>query len=197
MSKKKAPALHERRGREDISTRPPRLAGYPIKLAGNARLHRLSLAADSCVNPKYYGGDPGVGQRKTGLHTIPPSGTRRQRPGARFSLGQVLTRTKSTLSALRLVRNLRKPCAWPLAARPASTMGQPGFPLADAPHSQSLSRWADGFGSRWAIRLTRSWTGDLGLRPNLGRRRSSLGGCGLRCRNSRPELGLRWLLRWL
>lgn len=133
MSKKKAPALHERRGREDISTRPPRLAGYPIKLAGDARLHRLSLAADSCVNRKYYGGDPGVGQRKTGLHTIPPSGTRRRRPGARFSLGQVLARTKSTLSALRLVRNLRKPCAWPLAARPASTMGQPGFPLADAP----------------------------------------------------------------
>ena len=59
MSKKKAPALHERRGREDISTRPPRLAGYPIKLAGDARLHRLSLAADSCVNRKYYGGDPG------------------------------------------------------------------------------------------------------------------------------------------
>lgn len=74
MSKKKAPALHERRGREDISTRPPRLAGYPIKLAGDARLHRLSLAADSCVNRKYYGGDPGVGQRKPGLHTIPPSG---------------------------------------------------------------------------------------------------------------------------
>lgn len=90
MSKKKAPALHERRGREDISTRPPRLAGYPIKLAGNARLHRLSLAADSCVNRKYYGGDPSVGQRKTGLHTIPPSGTLRRRPGARFSLGQVL-----------------------------------------------------------------------------------------------------------
>lgn len=90
MSKKKAPALHERRGREDISTRPPRLAGYPIKLAGDARLHRLSLAADSCVNRKYYGGDPGVGQRKTGLHTIPPSGTLRRRPGARFSLGQVL-----------------------------------------------------------------------------------------------------------
>ena len=133
MSKKKAPALHERRGREDISTRPPRLAGSPIKLAGKTRLHRLSLAADSCVNRKYYGGDPGVGQRKTGLHTIPPSGTRRRRPGARFSLGQVLARTKSTLSALRLVRNLRKPCAWPLAARPASTMGQPGFPLADAP----------------------------------------------------------------
>ena len=133
MSKKKAPALHERRGREDISTRPPRLAGYPIKLAGDARLHRLSLAADSCVNRKYYGGDPGVGQRKTGLHTIPPSGTRRRRPGARFSLGQVLARTKSTLSALRLVRNLRKPCARPSAARPAATLGQPGFSLADAP----------------------------------------------------------------
>ena len=133
MSKKKAPALHERRGREDISTRPPRLAGYPIKLAGNARLRRLSLAADSCVNRKYYGGDPGVGQRKTGLHTIPPSGTRRRRPGARFSLGQVLARTKSTLSALRLVRNLRKPCARPSATRPAVTLGQPGFSLADAP----------------------------------------------------------------
>ena len=133
MSKKKAPALHERRGREDISTRPPRLAGYPIKLAGDARLHRLSLAADSCVNRKYYGGDPGVGQRQTGLHTIPPSGTRRRRPGARFSLGQVLARTKSTLSALRLVRNLRKPCAWPSAARACVDFGQPGFPLADAP----------------------------------------------------------------
>ncbi len=133
MSKKKAPALHERRGREDISTRPPRLAGYPIKLAGDARLRRLSLAADSCVNRKYYGGDPGVGQRKSGLHTIPPFRPRRRRPGARFSLGQVLARTKSTLSALRLVRNLRKPCAWPSAARPAATLGQPGFPLSDAP----------------------------------------------------------------
>ena len=67
MSKKKAPALHERRGREDISTRPPRLAGCPIKLAGDARLHRLSLAADSCMNRKYYGGDPGVGQRTRGF----------------------------------------------------------------------------------------------------------------------------------
>ena len=133
MSKKKAPALHERRGREDISTRPPRLAGYPIKLAGKTRLRRLSLAADSCVNRKYYGGDPGVGQRKTGLHTIPPSGTRCRRPGARFSLGQVLARTKSTLSALRLVRNLRKPCAWPSAARACVDFGQPGFSLADAP----------------------------------------------------------------
>ena len=132
MSKKKAPALHERRGREDISTRPPRLAGYPIKLAGEARLRRLSLAADSCVNRKYYGGDPGVGQRKTGLHTIPPSGTLRRRPGARFSFGQVLARTKSTLSALRLVRNLRKPCAWP-SARACVDFGQPGFSLADAP----------------------------------------------------------------
>ena len=133
MSKKKAPALHERRGREDISTRPPRLAGYPIKLAGDARLHRLSLAADSCVNRKYYGGDPGVGQRQHWLHTIPPSGTRRRRPGARFSLGQVLARTKSTLSALRLVRNLRKLCAWPSAARACVDFGQPGFSLADAP----------------------------------------------------------------
>ena len=83
--KRKPPPLHERRGREDISTRPPRLAGYPIKLAGNARLHRLSLAADSCVNRKYYGGDPG--RRSTGarirtqtLHTLPVRGA-----GLRFS----------------------------------------------------------------------------------------------------------------
>ena len=133
MSKKKAPALHERRGREDISTRPPRLAGCPIKLAGDARLHRLSLAADSCVNRKYYGGDPGVGQRKTGLHTIPPSGRAAEGPAQRFSSVRSWARSESTLSALRLVRNLRKACAWPLAARPVLTLGQPGLPLADAP----------------------------------------------------------------
>ena len=133
MSKKKAPALHERRGREDISTRPPRLAGSPIKLAGKTRLRRLSLAADSCVNRKYYGGDPGVGQRETGLHTIPPSGRTAEGQAQGFRSVRSWARTKSTLSALRLVRNLRKPCAWPLATRPASTMGQPGFPLADAP----------------------------------------------------------------
>ena len=159
MSKKKAPALHERRGREDISTRPPRLAGYPIKLAGKTRLRRLSLAADSCVNRKYYGGDPGVGQRKTGLYTIPPSGRAAEGRAQGFRSVRSWARSESTLSAFRLVRNLRKPCAWPLAARPASTMGQPGCPLTDAPHSQCLGRWADGFGSRWAIRLTRSWTG--------------------------------------
>ena len=133
MSKKKAPALHERRGREDISTRPPRLAGYPIKLAGDARLHRLSLAADSCVNRKYYGGDPGVGQRETGLHTIPPSGRAAEGRAQGFRSVRSWARSESTLSAFRLVRNLRKPCVWPSAARPASTMGQPGFSLADAP----------------------------------------------------------------
>ena len=160
MSKKKAPALHERRGREDISTRPPRLAGSPIKLAGKTRLRRLSLAADSCVNRKYYGGDPGVGQRKTGLHTIPPSGTRRRRPGARFSLGQVLARTKSTLSALRLVRNLRKPCAWPSAARACVDFGQPGFSLADAP---THNAWVGGLmcciplGYKVEMKVDRRW----------------------------------------
>ena len=160
MSKKKAPALHERRGREDISTRPPRLAGYPIKLTGDARLHRLSLAADSCVNRKYYGGDPGVGQRTTGLYTIPPSGTCRRRPGARFSLGQVLARTKSTLSALRLVRNLRKPCAWPSAARACVDFGQPGFSLADAP---THSAWVGGLmccvplGYKVEMKVDRRW----------------------------------------
>ena len=142
MSKKKAPALHERRGREDISTRPPRLAGCPIKLAGKTRLRRLSLAADSCVNRKYYGGDPGVGQRKTGLHTIPPSGTLRRRPGARFSLGQVLARTKSTLSALRLVRNLRKPCAWPSAARACVNYG--GSPVLRWPARPTHNAWVGG-----------------------------------------------------
>lgn len=133
MSKKKAPALHERRGREDISTRPPRLAGYPIKLAGKARLRRLSLAADSCVNRKYYGGDPGVGQRKTGLYTIPPSGRAAKGQAQAFRSVRSWARTKSTFSALRLVRNLRKPCAWPSAARACVDFGQPGFSLADAP----------------------------------------------------------------
>ena len=133
MSKKKAPALHERRGREDISTRPPRLAGSPIKLAGKTRLRRLSLAADSCVNQKYYGGDPGVGQRKTGLHTIPPSGRAAEGRAQGFRSVRSWARSESTLSAFRLVRNLRKPCARPSAARPAVTLGQPGFPLSDAP----------------------------------------------------------------
>ena len=191
MSKKKAPALHERRGREDISTRPPRLAGCPIKLAGKTRLRRLSLAADSCVNRKYYGGDPGVSQRKTGLHTIPPSGTLRRRPGARFSLGQVLARTKSTLSALRLVRNLRKPCARPSAARACVNYGAVRFSVgrrAPLISLKSVGRWV---GSRWATGLKRRWIGGGGLRLGLCRRRSSLGGCGLRCRSSRPGLGLR------
>ncbi len=160
MSKKKAPALHERRGREDISTRPPRLAGCPIKLAGKTRLRRLSLAADSCVNRKYYGGDPGVGQRKTGLYTIPPSGRAAKGQAQGFRSVRSWARTKSTLSALRLVRNLRKPCAWPLAARPASTMGQPGFPLADAP---THNAWVGGLmccvplGYRVETKLDRRW----------------------------------------
>ena len=160
MSKKKAPALHERRGREDISTRPPRLAGYPIKLAGDARLRRLSLAADSCVNRKYYGGDPGVGQRKTGLHTIPPSGRTAEGRAQGFRSVRSWARTKSTLSALRLVRNLRKPCAWPLAARPTSTLGQPGFSLADAP---TRNAWVGGLmccvpdGYRVETKVDRRW----------------------------------------
>ena len=87
MSKKKAPALHERRGREDISTRPPRLAGSPIKLAGKTRLRRLSLAADSCVNRKYYGGDPGVGQRARGFAHKPCIRSGREGQGE-FSAGE-------------------------------------------------------------------------------------------------------------
>lgn len=133
MSKKKAPALHERRGREDISTRPPRLAGYPIKLAGDARLHRLSLAADSCVNesimartPASVNGNPGCTQ----FHH-PARSAEGQAQG--FRSVKSWARTKATLSGLRLVRNLRKPCAWPSAARACVDFGQPGFSLADAP----------------------------------------------------------------
>ena len=133
MSKKKAPALHERRGREDISTRPPRLAGYPIKLAGDARLHRLSLAADSCVNRKYYGGDPGVGQRKTGLHTIPPSGRAAEGRAQGFRRFRTSRKALNVLSERAQDLTERKPCARPSAARPAVTLGQPGFPLSDAP----------------------------------------------------------------
>lgn len=108
MSKKKAPALHERRGREDISTRPPRLAGSPIKLAGKTRLRRLSLAADSCVNRKYYGGDPGVGQRARGFVHKPCIRSDREGAGRVFRSIKSWARTKATLSGLRLVRNLRK-----------------------------------------------------------------------------------------
>ncbi len=143
MSKKKAPALHERRGREDISTRPPRLAGYPIKLAGDARLRRLSLAADSCVNRKYYGGDPGVGQRKTGLHTIPPSGRAAEGRAQGFRSVRSWARSESTLSAFRLVRNLRK--TYP--PRPARSCGDL---LAAWMASWRLDTLADFFGMKGA-----------------------------------------------
>ena len=141
MSKKKAPALHERRGREDISTRPPRLAGYPIKLAGDARLRRLSLAADSCVNRKYYGGDPGVGQRKTGLYTIPPSGTRRRRPGARFSLGQVLGSHEDHIKWPSARAESTKTLRLAVGGAACVDFGQPGFSLADAP---THNAWVSG-----------------------------------------------------
>ena len=132
MSKKKAPALHERRGREDISTRPPRLAGYPIKLAGDARLHRLSLAADSCVNRKYYGGDPGVGQRARGFVHKPciRSGPRgRVEIFARSSPGSHEEHIKCSSARAESTKTLR------LAFGGAACVdfGQPGFSLADAP----------------------------------------------------------------
>ena len=132
MSKKKAPALHERRGREDISTRPPRLAGYPIKLAGDARLHRLSLAADSCVNRKYYGGDPGVGQRARGFAHKPcirssPRG--RVEIFARSSPGSHEEHIKCSSARAESTKTLR------LAFGGAACVdfGQPGFSLAAAP----------------------------------------------------------------
>lgn len=133
MSKKKAPALHERRGREDISTRPPRLAGSPIKLAGKTRLRRLSLAADSCVNRKYYGGDPGVGQRQPWLHTIPPSRPRRQRPGASFSLGQVLSSHEGHIKWPSARAESTKTLRLAFGGAACVDFGQPGFSLADAP----------------------------------------------------------------
>ena len=132
MSKKKAPALHERRGREDISTRPPRLAGCPIKLAGKARLRRLSLAADSCVNRKYYGGDPGVGQRARGFVHKPciRSGPRgRVEIFARSSPGSHEEHIKCSSARAESTKTLR------LAFGGAACVdfGQPGFSLADAP----------------------------------------------------------------
>ena len=132
MSKKKAPALHERRGREDISTRPPRLAGYPIKLAGDARLHRLSLAADSCVNRKYYGGDPGVGQRARGFVHKPCIRSGREGRGefsARSSPGSHEEHIKCSSARAESTKTLR------LAVGGAACVdfGQPGFSLADAP----------------------------------------------------------------
>ena len=112
MSKKKAPALHERRGREDISTQPPRLAGSPIKLAGKTRLRRLSLAADSCVNRKYYGGDPGVGQRARGFVHKPciRSGPRgRVEIFARSSPGSHEEHIKCSSARAELATNITKP----------------------------------------------------------------------------------------
>ena len=140
MSKKKAPALHERRGREDISTRPPRLAGSPIKLAGKTRLRRLSLAADSCVNRKYYGGDPDVGQRARGFVHKPC--IRSGRGGEGGVCARSWARTKATLSGLRLVRNLRK-------TRPA-------------PPGRSYAAFAANPRVRWPARPTHNaWVGGL------------------------------------
>ena len=132
MSKKKAPALHERRGREDISTRPPRLAGSPIKLAGKTRLRRLSLAADSCVNRKYYGGDPGVGQRARGFVHKPciRSGPRgwveifaRSSPDSHEEHIKCSSARAESTKTLRLA----------FGGAACVDFGQPGFSLADAP----------------------------------------------------------------
>ena len=160
MSKKKAPALHERRGREDISTRPPRLAGCPIKLAGKTRLRRLSLAADSCVNRKYYGGDPGVGQRKSGLHTIPPFRPRRRRPGARFSLGQVLGSLGKHIKCFPARAESTKTLRPAFGGAACVNFGQPGFSLADAP---THNAWVGGLmccspdGYRVETKVDRRW----------------------------------------
>jgi len=51
-------------------------------------------------------------------------------------------RSESTLSAFRLVRNLRRPCAWPSAARACVNYGAARFYVGWRPHSQSLCRWA-------------------------------------------------------
>ncbi len=132
MSKKKAPALHERRGREDISTRPPRLAGCPIKLAGDARLHRLSLAADSCVNESIMAGTPASVNGKPGctqFHhpTVPPNA--RRKVFARSSPGSHEEHIKCSSARAESTKTLR------LAFGGAACVdfGQPGFSLADAP----------------------------------------------------------------
>ena len=159
MSKKKAPALHERRGREDISTRPPRLAGCPIKLAGKTRLRRLSLAADSCVNRKYYGGDPGVGQRARGFVHKPciRSGPRgRVEIFARSSPGSHEEHIKCSSARAESTKTLR------LAFGGAACVdfGQPGFSLADAP---THNAWVGGLmccvpdGYRVETKVDRRW----------------------------------------
>ena len=159
MSKKKAPALHERRGREDISTRPPRLAGCPIKLAGKTRLRRLSLAADSCVNRKYYGGDPGVGQRARRFVHKPciRSGPRgRVEIFARSSPGSHEEHIKCSSARAESTKTLR------LAFGGAACVdfGQPGFSLADAP---THNAWVGGLmccvpdGYRVETKVDRRW----------------------------------------
>ena len=108
MSKKKAPALHERRGREDISTRPPRLAGYPIKLAGKCPFAPAVSGSGFVREPKVLWRGPrrrstGARIRTQTLHTLRSGGA-----GRVFRSVKSWARTKATLSGLRLVRNLRK-----------------------------------------------------------------------------------------
>ena len=170
MSKKKAPALHERRGREDISTRPPRLAGSPIKLAGDARLHRLSLAADSCVNRKYYGGDPGVGQRARGF-AHKPCHTLRSGGQASFPLGQILGSHEATLSAFGSCGIYGK-LALPLPTGATLPLLRILVPVGRRAPRITLRSVLMGW-VPLGYRLKGRWTGGGGLRPGLYRKRNS------------------------
>ncbi len=142
MSKKKAPALHERRGREDISTRPPRLAGYPIKLAGKCPFAPAVSGSGFVREPKVLWRGPrrrstDTRIRTQTLHTLRPGGA-----GRVFRSVKSWARTKATLSGLRLVRNLRK-------TRPA-------------PPGRSYVAFAANPRVRWPARPTHNaWVGGL------------------------------------
>ena len=133
MSKKKAPALHERRGREDISTRPPRLAGCPIKLAGKCPFAPAVSGSGFVREPKVLWRGPrrrSTGNRAAHNSTIPATSPKaRRKVFAWSSPGSHEEHIKCSSARAESTKTLR------LAFGGAAYVnyGQPGFPLADAP----------------------------------------------------------------
>ena len=133
MSKKKAPALHERRGREDISTRPPRLAGCPIKLAGKCPFAPAVSGSGFVREPKVLWRGPrrrSTENRAAHNSTIrhaPPKA--RRKVFARSSPGSHEEHIKCSSARAESTKTLR--LAFGGAA--CGDFGQPGFSLADAP----------------------------------------------------------------
>ena len=102
----------------------------------------------------------GVGQRKSGLHTIPPFRPRRRRPGARFSLGQVLGSLGKHIKCFPARAESTKTLRPAFGGAACVNFGQPGFSLADAP---THNAWVGGLmccspdGYRVETKVDRRW----------------------------------------